>query len=211
MFPVANLSGAYNAGAIQLKWTPPPGAPGRIYIHQIVGEGFRQIVSEEFGKHANGISLPYAASDDDGIRQVSYLVFLGAMYDRPDLNAIKSNPQCVVSVAVGRAEVKYSITEKELEAGFVRHSITVNSDSDIPSGALVYTFVQNDTRFYVPFPDLEEGKNPDCVFYTQSKRKREPSGGSRYGITVEPAPEAKSNITAALKTSPFSIFSKIFK
>jgi len=198
MMPVDNLSGSYNGNAVQLKWTAPDGAPNRVFIYRVDRDKFTQITSDDLGKYANGISIPYQTEGEKGIQRVQYAVALGNMYDQHDPNEMRSNPKCMVSIAIGKATAKYKIKEKELD-GFIKHSITVTADADILSGSLVYAFMYDDKRFVIPFPDLKQGKNLPCVFYTPIRKKKETPGGSKYGIIVEAAPEAQNNITAIPK------------
>ena len=171
--PVVDLAGRYVGGEVILSWTFPAGAPDTVFVLPVVGTGSaKRAITNEMTERplrnvSSGMRFAFQNRSTHDVTRCEFLVFLGPQGEPlPDFVNMFDNPAFTVCVTVGRAHVYYWINTKAVDAGFERHTLSLESSFSIEKGILGYSFSCGLQTFTVPFPDsIKRGKHKFPPFF----------------------------------------------
>ena len=172
MKPLSDFKGRWDSTTQRIKFTWNAKAlekDGYIVIVAINGEGdaislnsrtyFAGDVRSIEGQ-GDSISMSVPA----GSRGVYKMVFCGVSAlnaseasDIDVLNYCKSNPECLMAVMMGKAEITWS--EKNTKLDFVKVvEMEITSNCEIESGVLGYQYSKDNVKINMPFPGKIEAR-----------------------------------------------------
>ncbi|MBE6679646.1 MAG: hypothetical protein E7598_03895 [Ruminococcaceae bacterium] len=172
MKPLSDFKGRWDSTTQRIKFTWNAKAiekDGYIVIVAISGEGDSISLNSKtyYGGdirciegQGDSISLPVPA----GSRGVYKAVFCGISAlnaseanDAAVLDYCKSNPECLISVMMGKAELSW--TEKCVKQDFVKMvEIEITSNFEIEPGVLGYQYAKDGVNIKLPFPGKIEAR-----------------------------------------------------
>ena len=174
MQPVAllNLSGRYYGQNVTITWKFPQRAPDTVFIAPVNSQTKRVSVQEiqqiPLKNVTTGVSFKYIPVTIHDVTKCEFLVYMGQSGGGvPNFEYMINNPAFTVQVVIGRAHVYYWVDSKTVENGFVRHSLSLQSDFSIEDGILGYSFITDGHRYQALMPDaIGRGRHKFPPFYT---------------------------------------------
>ena len=174
--PFTQLGGKYAAGEVVLSWKYPSHAPDSVYVIPVYGKGItrRVNINELTERPLRSVSsefrFRFQSRSEYDVMKCEFLAFLGERgCIKPDVEFLLKNPGFSVSVFVGRAHVYYWVDTKKSDAGFERHTISLDSGYSIEKGILGYSFSTGLQTFNAQFPEsIKKGKTTYPPFFTKT-------------------------------------------
>ncbi|MDR1299755.1 MAG: hypothetical protein LBJ84_05835 [Oscillospiraceae bacterium] len=192
-----DLNGGFQDGKVRLNWRYPPSAPESVHIYPVRRRGgMAELVmgghiSRYLRDCPSGISFAYddAAGGGD-VKKRDFCVYLSGHNDlSPDMEALMSNGEFIVTISIGQAGVVYDIRSKTVEDGLMCHSIRLQSSAVIDEGVLGYSFDFFGVEMTAPFPGrVPQGKieYPPIYLPTQAGLSIVLASGRNADISVAP-------------------------